>query len=273
MKRMSVPKIAVLATGLTAAVLVGTMSPQAAQAYPSKNANCSNCHGGSTSTLTTGVPSTTTPAAGATYTVAITLENNPGSGNSGYAIVPAVAGTGTTNGGDAAADTSYTATMTAPTAPGAYTYTVYTNMGSKALGKTGSATYTITVASVVPPTTVPPVAGASIRSLSPSHGRVGTTVTIRGTGFEKAGVVNFGAGKAKVTSWSSTTIVVKVPSTYIVKVESDSSSQPVWYRHDDSSLMVTVTPKGGAASIGVGFRVDSQKNDDHGDDGHQKSRH
>jgi hypothetical protein len=113
----------------------------------------------------------------------------------------------------------------------------------------------------------------SVRSLSPNHGKVGTKVTIRGTGFGKSGVVSFGSGKAKVSSWSSTKIVVKVPSTYIVKVDSDTAStQPIWYRHDNS-VMVTVTPKGAAASNAIGFSVDSQRNRGHGDDGHKKSRH
>jgi hypothetical protein len=126
------------------------------------------------------------------------------------------------------------------------------------------------VTTTTPPVTTP----ASIRSLSPNHGTVGTKVTVRGTGFGKAGVVNFGAGKAKVSSWSSTKIELKVPSTYIVKVESrDSSSQPVWYRHDDKSVMVTVTPKGAAASNAIGFSMDSQKSDHHGDAGHKKARH
>ena len=75
------PKIAVLVTGLTAAVLAATISPQVAQAFPTKNANCAGCHavGGAT----TAAPSTLTPAPGATYTVAITLQANPAGGNCG----------------------------------------------------------------------------------------------------------------------------------------------------------------------------------------------
>src|SRR5680860_1837271 len=100
---MSLLQIAVLAAGLAAAVLAVTMSPQVAHAFPSRAQNCANCHTGSTSTATTATPSTTTPAAGATYTVAITLAANLIGGNSGYAIVPVTAGTGAANGGNTGA--------------------------------------------------------------------------------------------------------------------------------------------------------------------------
>ena len=45
LKKMSIPKIAVLATGLATAILVGTISPQAAQATPDKQKDCTTCHG------------------------------------------------------------------------------------------------------------------------------------------------------------------------------------------------------------------------------------
>jgi len=157
LKKMSLPKIAVLATGLAAAVLAVTMSPQAAEATP-RASNCANCHVGGTSTATTATASITTPAAGATYTVAITLAVNPTGGLSGYGIVPVTAGTGSTFGGNTSSALSYTATMTAPAAAGTYSYTVYTNQGSKATGQTGSAVYSITVAagSTPPPATTQP---------------------------------------------------------------------------------------------------------------------
>ena len=157
--KMSLPKIGVLVTGLAAAILVVTMNPQVAHAYPTKAQNCANCHSGATSTATTATPSTTSPVAGATYTVAITLAANPAGGNSGYAIVPVAPDTMMTNAGNTASLTSYTATMTAPAASGTYTYTVYTNMGPTNAGQTGSAVYSITVAggSTAPPPTTPPV--------------------------------------------------------------------------------------------------------------------
>ena len=157
LKKASLPKIAMLLTGLAAAILAVAMSSQAAQATPNQGKNCAICHTASTSASTTATPSTTTPAAGATYTVAITLASNPTGGNSGYAIVPVAPDTQKTNGGNTGALLSYTATMTAPAAGGTYSYTVYTNMGSQSTGQTGSAVYKITVTggSTTPPASIP----------------------------------------------------------------------------------------------------------------------
>jgi predicted CXXCH cytochrome family protein len=181
LKKMSVPTVAVLATGLAAAFLVATMSPQVAHAYPTKAQNCATCHKASTSAATTAKPSTTAPMAGASYTVAITLAANPTGGNSGYAIVPFAPDTQNTNGGNTGSLLSYTATMTAPAAAGMYTYTVYTNMGSQATGQTGSAVYSITVAAgsttppvttapVTPPVTTPPVTAPPLVGSTDIHG-------------------------------------------------------------------------------------------------------
>jgi len=75
---MTIPKLAVLATGLAAAVLVATINPApVAQAFPSKQQECLNCHGvGAPAGTVNAVPSTTTPAAGATYTVLVTEPAN-----------------------------------------------------------------------------------------------------------------------------------------------------------------------------------------------------
>ena len=256
LKRMSIPKIAVLATGLAAAVLAATISPPPAQALPSFGTTCatSSCHtaGGSV----TATPSTTTPASGAAYTVAIVL-TNAASGNSGYNI--SLAGVSITTGGPAAGKT-FSANMTAPAAAGTYTYTVAANTASPP-GAASSITYSITVGSTpttvppttvppttVPPTTVPPVSITHIRSLSPDHGRIGTKVTIKGTDFGTSGVVKFGRVVAKVSSWTNTKIVVKVPAGH--------------YGH---SVLVTVTPTGATASNRVKFSLRSRE----GNDGHQ----
>jgi len=157
--------------------------------------------------------------------------------------------------------------MTAPAAVGTYTYTVWADKGSPP-GQASFTTLSITVAppvtvppttvppTTVPPTTVPPTTPpasiARIRSLSPDEAAIGATVTIKGTGFGRSGVVKFGSAIAKVSSWTSTKIVVKVPS--ISREEVD----------------VTVTPLGGTASNGVEFDVKGQHGDDggHGDSGH-----
>jgi mono/diheme cytochrome c family protein len=159
LKRNAIPKIAVLATGLTAAVLVATISPQAAQATP-RASNCTGCHAdaaGAVSTVTA-TPSTANPAPGASYTVAITLTANPTGGNTGYGIVPIAPAVEKTFGGNTGSELAFTATMVAPAAAGTYSYTVWTNQGPTSAGLVGSKVYSITVAPVVtiPPTTIPP---------------------------------------------------------------------------------------------------------------------
>jgi len=158
LKHLSVPKAGVLVTGLAAAAMVATISPQAAQATP-RAASCTGCHAGATTATTTAKPSTATLAPGASYSVAITLSANPTGGNSGYGIVPVTAGTGSTFGGNTSAALSYTATMVAPAAAGTYSYTVWTNQGPTSAGNVGSAVYSITVAAAptTPPVTTPPV--------------------------------------------------------------------------------------------------------------------
>ena len=89
--------------------------------------------------------------------------------------------------------------------------------------------------------------------MSPDKGYAGTKVTIKGSGFGTPGAVKFGTVAAKVSSWTGTSIVVKVPEQHGVMVLSRSKhSEPVWYRHDQE-VRVTVTPKAGAASRSVEF--------------------
>lgn len=80
-----IPKLAMLATTASVGGLyVATVDmAAAAQAYPSRNASCTNCHaaGGSV----TATPSTATPASGAAYTVAIAITSTA-TGSSGYWI-------------------------------------------------------------------------------------------------------------------------------------------------------------------------------------------
>ena len=250
LKRMTIPKVAVLVTGLTAAVLVATINPAPAQATP-RASNCTGCHASATgaTTTVTATPSTATPAPGATYQVAITLTANPNGGNTGYGIVPIAPAVEKTFGGDTGTQLAFTATMVAPTAAGTYSYTVWTNQGpTDGTGQVGSKIYSITVAPVV--TTPPPTTTtAVITSLSRTRGEAGSKVTIRGTGFGTPGVVKFGTVAAKASLWSSTTIVVKVPNWAAERGEGA--------RHGDrhaNSAWVTVTPQDAAASNGILFR-------------------
>jgi PKD repeat protein len=190
LKKMSIPKVAVLATGLAAAVMVATINPApVAQAFPTKAANCTGCHaaGGST----TAAPSTLTPAPGATYTVAITLAANPAGGNSGWAIVPVAPAVEKANGGNVGADLSFTATMTAPTAAGTYTYNVYTNQGlMDPSGYASGSSYSITVAAVsvqVTTTTALVMAPTAATAVAPAAKTL--TATVSGAGA--AGTVQF----------------------------------------------------------------------------------
>ena len=135
-----------LATGLTAAILVATINPAPAQAEPFKGTTCIGCHtaGGSV----TATPSIGTPTAGAAYTVAIVITNTA-SGNSGYNIslggVSFLVGT--------AAEKTFSAAMTAPAAAGPYTYNVGADTGAPP-GAASATTYTITVGATT--TTTPP---------------------------------------------------------------------------------------------------------------------
>ena len=243
LKRTTIPKIAVLATGLTAAVLAATINPAPAQAEPSFGVTCTGCHtaGGSV----TATPSSPTVAPGAGYTVAIVI-TNAASGNSGYNI--SLAGASVLVGAPAAGKT-FSAAMTAPAAAGPYTYNVGADTGAPP-GAASATTYSITVGAsptTVPPTTVPPTTTtttpppsiARIRVLSPRHGDIGTKVTIHGSGFGTLGAVQFGTVAATASSWTDTKIVFEVPDGIYAHV-----------------VPVTVTPMSATASNAVNFRLD-----------------
>jgi PKD repeat protein len=122
-----------------------------------------------------------------------------------------------------------------------------------ATNSAGSSTKTIAV-TVSASTPLPST--AVIRQLSPDEGRVGAKVEIEGTGFGSPGVVKFGSSTARVLSWNAKKIVVIVPSINSVSVSSKSDERPTWYRQDQE-VLVTVTPKGAAASNGVEFEMKS----------------
>jgi len=247
LKRTTIPKIAVLATGLTAAILAATINPAPAQAEPSFGVTCTGCHtaGGSV----TATPSSPTVAPGAAYTVAIVI-TNAASGNSGYNI--SLAGASVLVGAPAAGKT-FSAAMTAPAAAGPYTYNVGADTGAPP-GAASATTYTITVGATTtttpPPTTTtttPPPSIARIRVLSPRHGDIGTKVTIHGSGFGTLGAVQFGTVAATASSWTDTKIVFEVPDGIYAHV-----------------VPVTVTPMSATASNAVNFRLDWDNH--HGDD-------
>jgi len=235
LKKMSIPKLAVLATGLTAAIVVATMSPQAAQATPTKAKDCTGCHGsGSVAGTVTLTPSTISPAAGAAYTLAISFAATNG-GNTGFWIAnsDAAGTTGTTTGvtGGPGASSSFTASMTAPAAAGTYYYKVWVNQGmDDTTAQANFKTYSITVgsAATTPPVTTPPVTtpatpptgvhGFATANGSTTGGAGGSTVTVTSLSAFKTAAAgsapevikvsgNFASTGSEVTVASNKTII------------------------------------------------------------------
>ena len=167
--------------GLTAAVLVATINPPPAQAFPSKQQDCTNCHGvGTPAGTVNAVPSTTSPVAGATYTVLVTAPLNTAepAGDTGYWIANSTAAgatgltTGVYGGNDGTGAATRTATMTAPAVAGTYYYKVWAVKGSTATtGVTNFKVYSITVAGapvVVTTTTVLAMVPTAVTAVAPA---------------------------------------------------------------------------------------------------------
>ena len=121
-----------VAVVLVAAAIIAAVTANPVHGFPSQARACTDCHGAAPASATVSAsPSTSTPAAGATYTVAINLAGLTASGDTGYWITNA-AGTPAVSvfAGDTGTNqTSYTQTMTAPSTPGTYTYTVWCDRG------------------------------------------------------------------------------------------------------------------------------------------------
>jgi hypothetical protein len=146
LKKMSIPKITVLATGLTAAILVATISPQTAQATPKMAQDCTGCHGaGAAPGFMQITPlGSLTMAPSTDYAIKIDMATNANNGNSGWWIANSdEAGTTGTTGttanvcrsagntpvpaapacyGGPAGSTTFFPGMTAPAAAGTYYY-------------------------------------------------------------------------------------------------------------------------------------------------------
>ena len=226
--------IVAVAVIFTAVALAATTA-KPAQGYPSRATACSPCHPGAPGgTSVSATPSTTTPAAGATYTVTVSMSGLTASGDTGYWITNAT-GTPAVSvfGGDVGTNqTTYTRTMTAPTTAGTYTYIVWCDRGDKSTGQAKSTTYSITV--------LTPVPTAAITGLTPSHGLAGSSVTIAGSNLGSGGTVRFGAAVAATGAWSPTSITATVPAGL-----------------GPGAVSVTVTPSGGATSNARTYTVDA----------------
>ena len=230
--RLALSAVLVLILTLTSLIaLAVAVAP--AGATPSRTSTCTSCHSGAASGTVTSVPSTATPAPGATYTVAIDI-GLTASGKTGYHIAQTDAagsattwmavysGTGT--------QTAWTATMTAPATPGAYYYKVWTAKGYSGMAK--AVTYGITVPAPVP--------APAITSLTPTHAQTGASVVIAGANLGASGAVKFGAATATTTAWSSTSVTATVPAGLA-----------------PGATTVTVTPTGGSSSNALAFTVDA----------------
>ena len=229
MRLRLVPTLAVAA--VAAAALFAAVSAKQAEGFPSRKAACTNCHPAAPIGATVdATPSTTTPAAGGTYTVSISLAGLTSTGDTGYWITNA-AGTPATSvygGATGTEQTSYTQTMTAPSAPGTYMYTVWGQRGSTADGQATSATYTIIVAAPA----------ATLLTLTPSSGESGSSVVITGTDLGTSGTVLFGTTVAITSSWTDTSITCTVPAGLSA-----------------GAVDVTVQPTGGAVSNALTYTV------------------
>ena len=230
--RLAPSVVLILILALTSlAALAVAVAP--AGATPSTSTTCTSCHSGTASGTVTAVPSTATPAPGATYSVAIDI-GLTASGKTGYHVAQTdAAGSATTwmavySG--TGSQTAWTATMTAPATPGTYYYKVWTAKGYSGMAKV--VTYSIAVPA--------PAQAAAITSLAPTHAQSGASVVIAGSNLGASGTVKFGATTAATTAWSATSVTATVPAGLA-----------------PGATSVTVTPAGGAASNGLAFTVDA----------------
>lgn len=150
MKMRAVIVIALFA--LAAAVIVGVVKAKPVEAKPNQQKDCTSCHGDGTYAATvTATPSAATVAPGGSYSVAVTISENPnGVFNTGYWIANSTAagatGTSVTYGGNTSTQQSFTVNMTAPTNPGTYYYKVFmVDGGTDSTGMVGFKVFSIVV--------------------------------------------------------------------------------------------------------------------------------
>ncbi|MFL6166833.1 MAG: Ig-like domain repeat protein, partial [Ornithinibacter sp.] len=198
-----------------------------------------------TTTALAMTPSTATATAPAARTLTATVTGAGAAGTVQFFNGPTSLGTATLAAGSA--------TLSLTNIPvGSYSYhALFTPTNAALFTSSTSANVALTVTVTVPPSPSP----ASINRLSEYEGHVGDRVTITGTGFGTPGVVKFGSATAKAVSWSTTRIVVIVPPANAVSLPSRYEHLRLrWYAHE-YKVLVTVTPKGAAASNGVRFEM------------------
>jgi PKD repeat protein len=238
---MTIPKIAVLATGLVAAVLVTTINPTPAMATP-RASSCAGCHNPATAGVSTATPSTTTPAPGGTYTVAITLVDAGNGGRTGYGIVPIAPAVEKTFGGGTAALFAYAATMKAPTAAGTYKYTVWTNQGlTDGTAQVGSVVYSITVAAA--PVVVTTTTALAVSPASPVVAPADATLTATVSGAGAAGTVEFFNG---TTSLGTSAVASGTATKSLTALAAGSYSYTAVFTPTNAALFTSSTSSASA---------------------------
>jgi hypothetical protein len=185
-----------LVVALVVVALVGTIAALAAiatgpaAALPSDKSDCSSCHSATPSGTVSAVPSTTTPAPGATYKVNISVDLSA-SGQAGYWIINNDPDTPNPNLAGGPGSSPFSPTLTAPSDPGTYTYKVYGVKGKPSTGgQTETTTYQITVTAVTD--TVAPTVKAPSRATV----KKGKTATLKYRVNDPA--PNLGTAKATI---------------------------------------------------------------------------
>ena len=136
---------------IAAALLFAAAAPRAANALPSYKTVCSNCHSAAPVGAVTATPSTTSLTPSEAYTVAVAV-NLGSSGKTGFWITSGDAATPDPSLSGGPGSSPMSASLTAPSAPGTYTYKVYGVRGKPSAGQTGTASFSITVAAAPTPT-------------------------------------------------------------------------------------------------------------------------
>jgi hypothetical protein len=256
-RRRSLAVVATI-TLIAAAAVMASVATGSAVAWSSYRSDCGSCHVPVAAGVTA-TPSTVTPAAGATYSVAVAIDLTA-AGRTGFWVADSTAdgsvgsGGGTTGG--PGTQTRWTAVMTAPIAPGVYYYKVFGAKGYR--GQTAAALYSITVSATPPPPTPDPdpapaptpdpapaptpdpvAPSARIVRVTPSKAVAGKRITVIGEGFGTVGTVRFGSRKARVASWKTRRIVCIVP-----KVASRTRT-----------VRLVIIPRGGEQSNPIDFKV------------------
>ena len=140
---------------LAAAATMAGVAANPAQALPKYASVCSECHSAAPVGSVAATPSKSVLAPGEAYSVDVAVDLSA-SGKAGFWIVNNDAATPDPSLFGGPGSSPFAAGMTAPAAPGAYTYLVYGTKGSPGSGQTSTTVFSITVEAPAPPPPPPP---------------------------------------------------------------------------------------------------------------------